>query len=327
MKICLFGAGSIGGIIGAHLARVKGIEVSLIARGAHLAAIRSNGLRLISPKEDFTVHVTATDDPSELGPQDVVFITLKTHQYLAALESILPLLGPDTALIPPTTGAPYWFFHKLKGAYEGSRLARMDPGGRQWSLFGPERALGCAYWAGGVVPEPGIARLENDVCYLPLGEPDGSASGRVTRLSAAMTEAGLKAPVKADIRAEIWTKMINSLTWNPLAVLTLADNGGIGRSAGVVEIARRMMTEAETVAARFGATLATPIEKRIEFTLGLGDHKMSMLTDLLSGKPLEIDALADSITDLSDLAQVPTPTIDMMLALLKLRATSSLSTA
>jgi 2-dehydropantoate 2-reductase len=327
MKICVYGAGSIGGIIGAHLARVKGVEVSLIARGAHLAAIRRNGLRLISPKEDFTIRVTATDNPAELGPQDVVFITLKTHQYLTALDSVVPLLGPGTALIPPTTGAPYWFFHKLKGRYEGSRLKRMDPGGRQWSLFGPDCALGCAYWAGGVVPEPGVVRLENDVCYLPLGEPDGSTSERVTRLSTAMTEAGLKAPAKSDIRAEIWTKMINSLTWNPIAVLTLANNGGIGKSAGAVEIARRMMVEAEAVAATFGATLATPMEKRIEFTIGLTDHKMSMLTDLQAGKPLEIAALADSIADLGELAKVPTPTIDMMLALLKLRATSSPSTA
>ena len=184
-----------------------------------------------------------------------------------------------------------------------------------------------AYWAGGVVPAPGVAKLENEVCYLPLGEPDGSASGRVTRLSAAMTEAGLKAPVKSDIRAEIWTKMINSLTWNPIAVLTLANNGDIGKSAGAIEIARRMMVEAEAVAATFGATLATPMEKRIEFTVGLTDHKMSMLTDLQAGKPLEVAALADSIADLSELAKVPTPTIDMMLALLKLRATSSPSTA
>lgn len=145
-----------------------------------------------------------------------------------------------------------------------------------------------------------------------------------------MTEAGLKAPVKDDIRAEIWTKMINSLVWNPIAVLTLANNGEIGQSAGCVEIARRMMTEAEEVAARFGATMATPKEKRIEFTVGLGAHKMSMLTDLQSGKPLEIDALADSIADLGELAGVTTPTIDMMLTLLKLRAsmlTRSPSTA
>ena len=196
MKICLYGAGSIGGIIGAHLARVKGIEVSLIARGAHLEAIRSNGLRLISPNEDFTVRVTATDDPAQLGPQDFVFVTLKTHQYLAVLDGIVPLLGPHTALIPPTTGAPYWFFHNLTGPFEGSRLKRFDPGGRQWSLFGPERALGCAYWAGGNVPAPGVAHLENEICYLPLGEPDGSASPRVTALSHAMIEAGLKAPVK-----------------------------------------------------------------------------------------------------------------------------------
>jgi len=320
MKICIYGAGSIGGIIGAHLARVKGVEVSLIARGNHLDAIRRNGLRLISPNDDFTVRIQATDDPAELGPQDVVFITLKTHQYLGVLDKVVPLLGADTALIPPTTGAPYWFFHKLKGPFEGRRLKRMDPGGRQWSLFGPERALGCAYWAGGVVPEPGVAHLENDTCYLPLGEPDGSTSARVARLSAAMTESGLKAPVKNDIRAEIWTKMINSLTWNPIAVLTLANNGEIGKSVGAIGIARRMMTEAEAVASTFGATMATPMEKRIAFTVGLGDHKMSMLTDLQSGKPLEVDALADSITDLSELAGIRTPTIDMMLALLKLRA-------
>lgn len=330
MKICIYGAGAIGGIMGGHLARVRGVEVSLIARGAHLAAIRKDGLRLITTKDDVTVRITATDDPSELGPQDYVIVTLKTHQYLQSLDSIAALLGPDTALVPPTTGAPYWFFHGLKGPFEGARLKRMDPGGRQWSLFGPERALGCAYWAGGVVPAPGVAKLENAVCYLPLGEPDGSLSSRVTRLSEAMTEAGLKAPVKPDIRAELWTKMINSLAWNPIAVLTLATNGEIGRSAGVVEVARRMMVEAEAVAARFDATMATPLEKRIAHTIGLSTHRMSMLTDLQAGKPLEIDALADSIADLSELAGVATPTIDMMLALLKLRAafaTRSPSTA
>lgn len=321
MKICIYGAGSIGGIIGAHLARVKGVEVSLIARGEHLAAIRRNGLRLISPREDFTVRVPATDDPTQLGPQDYVIVTLKTHQYLAALDGIVPLLGPHTALVPPTTGAPYWFFHKLAGPFEGSRLRRSDSGGRQWSLFGPERALGCAYWAGGKVPAPGVAQLENETCYLPLGEPDGSDSPRVTALSQAMGEAGLKAPVKRDIRAELWTKMINSLTWNPIAVLTLANNGEIGHSPGAVEIARRMMTEAEDVAARFGAAMATPKETRIAFTVGLTHHKMSMLSDLEAGKPLEIDALANSIADLGELAGVATPTIAMMLALLKLRAT------
>lgn len=320
MKICIYGGGSIGGVLAAHLARVPGVEVSLIARGAHLDAIRKKGLRLVSPKEDFTVRLNATDRPAELGPQDVVFVTLKTHQYLESLESILPLLGPGTALIPPTTGAPYWFFHKLAGPFEGSRLKRMDPGGQQWAMFGPERALGCAYWAGAVVPEPGVAHLENEVCYVPLGEPDGSASPRVTKLSQAMTEAGLKAPVKPDIRSEIWTKMINSLTWNPIAVLTLADNGEIGRAPGAVAIARTMMTEAEAVAAVFGARMASPMEERIRFTIGLGRHRMSMLTDLLAGKPLEIGALADSIADLSELAGVPTPGIDMMLALLKLRA-------
>jgi 2-dehydropantoate 2-reductase len=320
MKICIYGAGSIGGIVGAHLARVKGVEVSLVARGAHLAAIRQDGLRLLSPREDFTVRVPATDDPTLLGPQDYVIVTLKTHQYLAALDGIVPLLGPHTALVPPTTGAPYWFFHKLGGPFEGSRLKRSDPGGRQWSLFGPERALGCAYWAGGKVPAPGVAQLENETCYLPLGEPDGSDSPRVTALSQAMSEAGLEAPVKRDIRAELWTKMINSLTWNPIAVLTLASNGEIGRSPGAVEIARRMMTEAEDVAAHFGAAMATPKEKRIALTVGLTHHKMSMLTDLEAGKPLEIDALADSIADLGELAGVATPTIDMMLALLKLRA-------
>jgi 2-dehydropantoate 2-reductase len=323
MKICIYGAGSIGGILGAHLARVPGIEVSLIARGAHLAAIQRDGLRLITPREDFTVRLPATDDPASLGPQDYVFITLKTHQYLEALDTIPALLGPDTAIVPPTTGAPYWFFHGVKGAYAGKRLKRMDPGDKQWRLFGPQRAIGCAYWAGGVVPAPGVVQLENDTVYLPLGEPKGARSARVTRLSAAMEQGGLKAPVKDDIRAELWTKMINSLTWNPLAVLTLADNGEIGAAPGVIEIARRMMTEAEAVAARLGFTMATPMEKRIAFTVGLGDHKMSMLTDLLSGKPLEIDALADSMADLSELAGLSTPTIDAMLALLKLRATHS----
>ncbi len=320
MKVCIFGAGSIGGIVAALLARKGDVEVSVIARGAHLQAIRERGLRLITPSDDFTVRLRATDDPRELGPQDHVFVTLKTHQYLATLDAIVPLLGPDTTLIPPTTGMPYWFFHGLKGPYEGRRLPRMDPGGRQWSLFGPERAIGCAFWAGGVVPEPGVVKLENDVAYLPLGEPDGSRSARVLALSRAMTEAGMKAPVKDDIRSELWTKSINSLTWNPLAVLSLADNGQIGEAPGVVDIARAMMTEAEAIATKLGGTLASPMEARIAFTVGLGHHRMSMLTDLQRGQPLEIDALADSIADLGEIAGLKTPMIDAMLALLKLRA-------
>lgn len=318
MKVCIYGAGAIGGHIGGHLAR-SGADVSLIARGPHLEAIRRNGLRITGKDLDFTVKVQATESPAELGPQDYVFITLKSHQVDGVLEKMQPLLGPETVVIPPTTGIPWWYFYGLEGPNANRRPELLDPGGRQWDLIGPERALGCAFWTAAEVPEPGVIHQDGLRSSYPIGEPDGSESPRLVRLVEAMTAGGLHAPLQKDIRGQIWTKMINSLCWNQAAFLTEAINGEFGGAPDVVEVVRRMMVEMEAVAAALGARIPVPMEKRIDMTVRAVDHKMSMLQDLERGRPIEIDVLADSVAAMSEAAGIETPTVNALLALTKLK--------
>jgi 2-dehydropantoate 2-reductase len=318
MKVCIYGAGAIGGHIGGHLAR-SGAEVRLIARGPHLTAIRKNGLRVVSASDEFTARVDATDNPAELGPQDYIFITLKSHQVDGVLEAMQPLLGPETAVIPPTTGIPWWYFHGLSGEHRNRQLEALDPGNRQWDLIGPERVVGCAFWTAAEVPEPGVIHQDGTRAAYPIGEPDGSTSPRLARLVEAMTAGGLHAPIQADIRGQIWIKMINSLCWNQAAFLTEAINGAFADAPDVVEVVRRMMGEMEAVATALGATIPVPMEKRIAMTVRATDHKMSMLQDLERNRPIEIDVLADSVAAMSAVAGVPTPTVDALLALTKLK--------
>ncbi|MBV1797215.1 ketopantoate reductase family protein [Siccirubricoccus sp. G192] len=320
MRICIYGAGAIGCYLGAHLARVPDISLTMVARGATLAALRERGLRLETAGGSTEITVQATDAPATLPPQDVVFITLKAHQLSGALAGIAPLLGPETAVVPPTTGIPYWYFHRLAGPHEGRRLERLDPGGRQWAVLTPERAIGCAFWVGLDTLGPGTVRQEGTGAGFPIGEPDGTRSDRLLRLHRVMTEAGLRAPIRDDIRGEIWTKMINSLVWNPIATLTRATLGEIGTAPDVVALARAMMGEAEAVARALGATLSAPAERRIAWTLAAAGHRMSMLQDLERGRILEYGVLRDSIAAMREIAGLETPAIDAALALLALQA-------
>jgi len=272
MRITLYGAGAIGCYLAVHFATVPDVQLSLVARGETLAAIRRDGVRLLTPDGERVARVHATDDPASLGEQDVVFVTLKAHQMDAALPGIASLLGAQSVVVPPTTGMPFWYFH---GRGE-TQLPLLDPAGRQWALLRPERALGCAYWVGADSLGPGVVKSAGAAGF-PIGEPSGEMTPRLAALQGAMTAAGLRAPVRADIRAEIWAKMINSLVWNPLAVLTRASLGEIATAPEVVALARRMMTEAEAVAGALGTVLATPLEKRIAGTLAARGHRMSML--------------------------------------------------
>jgi 2-dehydropantoate 2-reductase len=320
MKICIFGAGAIGGYIGAHLARAPGIDVSMVGRGPQLAAIADHGLQIVGPDTAFTVNVRATDRPEELGPQDYVFITLKSHQVKAALDGIRSLIGPQTVVIPPTTGIPFWYFYGQPGPFENRRLDALDPNGRQWDVLGPERALGCVFWVATEAEAPGIIRHDGAGASFPLGEPNDTVSPRLERLAGAMRDAGMRAPVTTNIRGWLWIKMISSLCWNPVATLGYATLGEIHQRPDVVELVRRMMIEAEDVATALGVTLPVAREKRIATTRLASGHKMSMLQDLERGRPLEIDALADSIRTMRGIAGIATPTIDLVLTLLRLRA-------
>ena len=324
MRVCVFGAGAIGGLVAARLAQVPEISVSVVARGEQLQAIRDRGIRVISPKGNIQVSVNATDDARTLGPQDVVFIALKQHQVTAALQSIESLLGPKTMVVPPTTGIPYWYFHGLQGPWCNRQIEKVDPGGLQWSTLGPQRAIGCVYWAAAEVIEPGVVHHDGRLLRFPIGEPDGSRSERIVRLAQAMNDAGLNAAISEDVRADIWAKIISSLCWNPLAVLTGATLDAMCHDAGVLQLVRRLMREAEEIAEALGVKKwPLSLEQRIEAAQNSGAHRTSMLQDWEKGRPLEIDVLTDSIGATRELANVRTPTIDEVYALLRLKVLSA----
>jgi 2-dehydropantoate 2-reductase len=205
MKICVYGAGAIGGLIGAHLARI-GKDVTLIARGEHLAAMRARGLRVTGHSGDFTVKPRVTDDPAAAGQQNFVIVALKAHQVAAVADRMAPLLGPETAVVMAVNGVPWWYFHGIEGPLCDRRLVSVDPDGKQWDLIGPQRVIGCVIYPAAEIVAPGeIRHIVND--RLSLGEPDGSKSARARLLSRAMIKAGFKSPVKTDIRTEIWVKL------------------------------------------------------------------------------------------------------------------------
>ncbi len=318
MKICVFGAGAVGGQIGAQLARA-GAEVSLIARGPHLAAIREKGLTLVTAEERFTVRPPASDEATDFGPQDYVIIALKAHSVPSAVERIQPLLGPKTAVVTAMNGVPWWYFHRLEGAYKGQRLASVDPGDAQWKAIGPERAIGCVLWQAAEIAEPGVIHLTfpNPI---PLGEPDGSCSERVQALSRALIEAGIEAPVTRNIRDEIWIKLWGNLSLNPVSLLTGATLDRIVEDPETRAICRAMMGEARLVGEKLGVDFRIDVDERLDAAREVGAHKTSMLQDLERGRMIELDALSGAAIELGRLVGVPTPTIELVHGLARLRA-------
>ena len=318
MKICIFGAGAIGGYLGAKLAKA-GADVSLVARGPHLAAMQENGLRLIEEDGAFSVPVTASADPADLGPQDYVIVTLKAHSVPPVVAKIAPLIGPGTTIVSGVNGVPWWYFHKTGGALEGTRLASVDPGNAQWDGFGPDRVLGCVVYPAAEVSEPGVVRhIEGN--RFSLGEPDGSRSERALALSKALSAAGLKAPVRPRLRDEIWVKLWGNLSFNPISALTHATLDVLCTDPGTRAVARAMMVEAQEIAEKLGVKFPIGVDRRIDGGAAVGAHRTSMLQDLDAGRPMEIDALLGSVQELGRVTGTMTPTIDTVLALTKLRA-------
>ena len=321
MKICIFGAGAIGGYMGAKLAKA-GADVSLVARGAHLAAMRDKGLTLIEEGERFTVPVTASEDPAELGPQDYVIITLKAHSVPPVVDRMQPLIGEGTTIVSGVNGVPWWYFHGLEGPLAQTHLESVDPGGAQWRGFGPDRVLGCVVYPAAEVIEPGTIRhIEGN--RFSLGEPSGEKSERAMRLSQALNSVGLKAPVRPRIRDEIWVKLWGNLSFNPISALTHATLDVLCTDTGTRAVARAMMVEAQEIAEKLGVKFPIDVDKRIDGGAAVGAHRTSMLQDLDAGRPMEIDALVSAVQELGQLTQTPTPTIDTVLALIRLRARSA----
>ncbi|MCZ8079893.1 MAG: 2-dehydropantoate 2-reductase [Rhodobacteraceae bacterium] len=318
MKICIFGAGAIGGYMAAKLVQA-GADVSIVARGPHLAAMQDKGLTLIEEGRDpITLPVRASASAADLGPQDYVILTLKAHSVPPVVGAMQPLFGPDTTLVHGVNGVPWWYFHKHGGPLDGTRLHSVDPGDVQWNGFGPDRVLGCVVYPAAEVSEPGtIHHIEGN--RFSLGEPDGSKSDRAIALSQALQAAGLKAPVRPRLRDEIWIKLWGNLSFNPISALTHATLDVLCTDPGTRDVARRMMIEAQEIAEKLGVTFPIDVERRIDGGAAVGAHRTSMLQDLAAGRPMEIDALIGSVQELGRLTNTPTPTVDTVLALITLR--------
>jgi 2-dehydropantoate 2-reductase len=319
MKICIFGAGAIGGYMAVKLVQA-GADVSLVARGPHLKAMKERGLTLIEEGgERVTVPVTASDDAATLGVQDYVIVTLKAHSVPPVVDRMQPLIGEHTTIVSGVNGVPWWYFHGHGGPFEGTRLASVDPGNAQWDGFGPDRVLGCVVYPAAEVVEPGVIKhIEGN--RFSLGEPSGEKSERALALSQALSAAGLRAPVRPRIRDEIWVKLWGNLSFNPISALTHATLDVLCTDPGTRGVARGMMLEAQEIAEKLGVKFPIDVERRIDGGAAVGAHRTSMWQDLDAGRPMEIDALVTAVQELGRLTETSTPTIDTVLALIRLRA-------
>ncbi len=318
MRIAIFGAGAIGGLIGVKLVQV-GAEVTFIARGPHLEAMRTNGITLISEGKRVTVKANCASDSDAIGPQDYVFVTLKAHSLPAAAPHIAKLLAPDTALVVGVNGIPYWYFYGLDCRWRDRNVESVDPGGIVWRTLPPSRVIGCVVYPAAEVIEPGVIEHTYGNRF-SLGEPDGSKSGRVDTLAKQLIAAGLKAPIRSNLRDELWVKLWGNLCLNPLSALTTSTLDRLAGESDLRDVSRTMMREAQMVAEALGVKFGVDLERRIDGALEVGAHKTSMLQDLERGRPIEIDALLGAVVELGTLTGHQMPMCRAILALTRERA-------
>lgn len=313
MKVCVVGAGAIGGYLGVRIAQ-QGHEVSLIARGPHLAAIKEKGLTLRQGGEEACVRdVFATDDMTECGPQDVVLLTLKSHQIVPVVDPLKTLLGPETVMVALQNGIPWWYFQGNGGEYENRIVETVDPGGILANSIDSKCIIGCIAYPAATIAEPGVIQhIEGD--RFPVGELDNGESDRLNMVSELFIEAGFKSRLLTDIRSEIWLKLWGNLTFNPISALTHSTLVDICQYPKTRELATTMMTEAQAIAERLGASLRVTIERRIDGAESVGKHKTSMLQDVEAGKPLEIDGMLGVVIELGEMTGVETPALKALYA-------------
>ncbi|XAT56837.1 2-dehydropantoate 2-reductase [Rhodobacteraceae bacterium IMCC1335] len=318
-KICIFGAGAIGGYM-AHALIKAGADVSLIARGPHLEGLRDNGLTLIKEGVAETLPVRATDTPEELGRQDYVISALKAHSVAPVIDRFKPLLAEHTALVPAVNGIPWWYFYKAgsDSAMENRWLETSDPGGMQWAAFGPERAIGCVVYPACEISAPGQITLKSGDRFT-LGEPDGQRSERVMKLSELLRAGGLRAPVKPRLRDEIWIKLWGNCSFNPVSALTGASLDLIGNDPASRAVIRDAMIECRKVGLAVGARFNVDIERRIQGGADIIGHKPSTRHDVELGRPMELDALTSTVLELARRLEIETPTLNAISALVRLQ--------
>jgi 2-dehydropantoate 2-reductase len=305
MKFAVVGAGAIGAFVGALLART-GENVTLIARGPHLQAMKEHGLRITGSLGEFDVRLAATDEPSAVGPVDVVLLTVKAHSLTQLAPRIAPLLGPETCVVSLQNGLPWWYFFRHGGEWEGTTLEAVDPGGVISRSIDAARVVGCVIYCSTRISEPGVVEFIEGNRF-PIGEPDGSRSERTRLISEAFKKAGLRSPVRTNIRQDIWVKLMGNLAFNPLSALTRATLVDIVRFEGTREIATHVMTEIGELANRLGVDLGISIEQRLEGAASVGAHKTSMLQDVEAGRPLELEAIVGAVVELAGKLSIEIP--------------------
>jgi 2-dehydropantoate 2-reductase len=320
MRFAIIGAGAIGAFVGALLARA-GEEVRLVARGAHLRAIRERGVRVRGSLGEFEVLAAATDDPAEVGVVDFVLLTLKAHSLTEMAPRLGPLLGPQTAVVSAQNGIPWWYFSRHGGEWEGMHLETVDPGGAISRSIDPARVIGCVVYPSTIIVEPGVVE-HIEGTRLTIGEPDGAKSERCRRLADAFIKAGLRCPIRTDIRHEMWVKLMGSVAFNPISALTRATLIEIVQCPETRRLATAMMTEAEAVARRLGINISISIEQRLEGAEKVGAHKTSMLQDVEAGRPLELEPMVGAVVELGRHLGLEIPYTEAVYACAKLLAQS-----
>lgn len=321
MKVCVFGAGAIGGHLAARFAK-GGAGVSVVARGAHLEAIQRDGLTVRTRDGDLAFRLRASANPAELGPQDAVIVTVKTPSLPEVARSIHPLLKPETPVAFVVNGIPWWYFHAHGGRFDGRRLPRLDPQDALWKAVGPERAIGGVVNSPSSVIAPGVVHVERAANWITLGEPDNTASRRVETLVAILREGGIDARATTDIRTAIWEKLISNLMTGPISVLSQSNYQQVLAEPECLAAARRIVAEVTAVAEALGCKPDHDADKRLAQAVNMR-HKPSILQDLELGRPMEVDSLLVMAVEMARLAGVPTPTLDLLVALCRVRARSA----
>ena len=309
MTVAIVGAGAIGGLLGAHLARADE-DVVLIARGPHLAAMRERGLTVREAGADFTTHPRCSDDMAAMGAASVIFLTLKAHSIPAVAPAIGAALGRDAVVVGAMNGIPWWYFRDR-------HLVSVDPGGVIARSIPYEQVVGCVVYPAATLVEPGVIEHEEGNRF-SLGEPDGAKTERVQAISAMLAAAGFKAPVQSRLRDEIWLKLLGNATLNPVSALTRTTLSGMFQTQDARDLIRTLMEEVAAVARSVGIELPVTIEKRMEGAAAVGEHKTSMLQDLEGGKPLEVDALLGAVIEIADGHGIDVPSLRVLYRLTKL---------
>ena len=319
MKICVAGAGAIGGYLAVRLAGT-GAEVSVVIRGANLQAVRAHGMKLVNADgSEQVAQLAATDRMAELGVQDVLILGMKSHQVAPVVPELATLIGPQTLVVTAQNGIPWWYFHRSGGPYEGTRIEAVDPGGVISAAIPVARTIGCIVYPAAELEAPGVIRVVEGNRF-PLGELDGADTERVRMLAQRFRDAGFKTPILRDIRSEIWLKLWGNLSFNPISALTHATLEDICRFPATRELAAQMMCEAQAIGEKLGVPFKVSLEKRIAGAEAVGAHKTSMLQDVESGRVLELDALVKSVIELGRITETPTPTIESVYAVAALLA-------